>query len=72
VCGFAIAKEFLIWGVQCIQLMLILGLLLQDAAHPTQQVLRWGLLVHWQLVQLLLQFKLCTTHTYLSQTFHGG
>jgi hypothetical protein len=56
--------------VQGIQVVLAIGLLRQDAAHPTQQVLRWLLLVHWQLVQLALHFALYTTYP-CSERFDG-
>ena len=35
------------FGQQGVQLVLVLGLLRQDAAHPPQQLLRLGLLVNW-------------------------
>ena len=59
---FALADAFHLWGVQGVQLVLVFGLLRQDAAHPPQQVLRLGLLLHWQLVQLALHFALNTAH----------
>jgi hypothetical protein len=48
--------------VQGVQLVLVFGLLRLYATHPPQQVLRLGLLVLWQLVQLPLHIALNTPH----------